>query len=367
MAKGMDVSEKRDLWVPAVLALGGVVLLVLDVAAGSPVAGLVAAVVGLAGGLACLPLRLKRGQGRVVAFGLGVALILAAAVPGAAPTAAAAAAWVVLGLAFVVPLRGLPQGVRAALLAGSGLFAVLGVLGAANVLPRPLTWLFLAVAFHLAVQVFLARPRAQPEPPPGPRVCLMGGTFDPFHQGHRALAEAALRVVDRLLVIPAGQAPHKRDGREATPFHHRVAMARLGVERLPRTEVLELEGRRPGPSYTVDTLDVVRRSYPPGTRFLILLGADMYQDFPNWKDWERILETATLLVAGRPGWDLDAPPEFEGRNVVVEHLDAPSLDVSSSAIREDVAAGRVLGERVSPAVQAYLRDHDLYRESVPEA
>jgi len=168
--------------------------------------------------------------------------------------------------------------------------------------------------------------------------------------------------VDRLLVVPAGQAPHKRAGREPTPFHHRVTMARLGVERLPRTEVLELEGRRAGPSYTVDTLDVIRRSYPAGTRFLILVGADMYQDFPNWKDWERILESATLLVAARPGWDLDPPPEFEGRNVAVERLDAPLVDVSSSAVREDVAAGEALGDRVSPAVQAYLFDHGLYLE-----
>lgn len=359
-AQGYDVSEKRDLWVPAVLALGGIGLFVLNLTQGSAWVGVLALVVGLAGAIACLPIRLKRGQRRLVGFGLGIALLLAAMVPGASPTLPTALAWVLLGLAFVVPLAGLAQPVRAGLLGTAAVFAVLGVLAAAGILPRELVWLFLAGAFFLAAQVFSARPRTEPEAPPGPRVCLMGGSFDPFHQGHRVLAEAAIRAVDRLLVVPAGQAPHKLQGREATPFHHRVAMARLGVERLPRTEVLELEGRRSGPSYTIDTLDVIRRSYPQGTRFLILLGADMYQDFPNWKDWERILEKATLLVAARPGWDLDVPPEFEARNVVVERLDAPLIDVSSTQIREDVRTGRALGEFVSPAVQAYVRDHELY-------
>ena len=359
-AQGQDVSEKRDLWVPAVLGLAGIGLFVVNLVQGSAWAGVIALILGLVGAIACLPIRLKQGQRRLIAFGLGVALLLAATVPGASPNAATALAWVLLGLAFVVPLAGLAQPIRAGLLAGAGVFAILGLLCAAGVLPKDLVWLFLAGSFFLAAQVFSARPRPEPEPPPGPRVCVMGGSFDPFHHGHRMLAEAALRVADRLLVVPAGQAPHKQGGPEPTPFHHRVAMARLGVERLPRTEVLELEGRRSGPSYTIDTLDVIRRSYPQGTRFLILLGADMYQDFPNWKDWERILDGATLLVAARPGWDLDVPPEFEGRNLPLERLDAPLLDVSSTGIRADVRAGAALGDRVSPAVQAYVRDHELY-------
>ncbi len=361
------MSEKRDLWVPAVLGLAGIGLFVLNLAEGSVWAGVVALVLGLGGAIACLPIRLKRGQRRLVGFGLGIALMLVPTVPGASAHAATTAAWVILGLAFAFPLSGLTQSVRAVLLGGAGLFAILGLLAAVGILPKTLVWLFLAGAFHLAAQVFNARPRAEPEPPPGPRVCLMGGSFDPFHHGHRLLAEAALRVVDRLLVVPAGQAPHKREdaAREPTPFHHRVAMARLGVERLPRTEVLELEGRRSGPSYTVDTLDVIRRSYPQGTRFLLLVGADMYQDLPNWKDWERILDSVTLLVAARPGWDLDVPPEFESRNVPMERLETPLVDVSSTGIRADVHAGKALGDRVSPAVQAYLRDHELYLEDTP--
>ena len=105
---------------------------------------------------------------------------------------------------------------------------------------------------------------------------------------------------------------------DPTPFHHRVAMARLGTEGLPRIEVLELEGRREGPSYTVDTLEALRKLYPQGTTFRLILGADSLQDFPLWHDWEGILDRATLLVAARPGSEIEPPPEFEGRNAPIE-------------------------------------------------
>ena len=87
----------------------------------------------------------------------------------------------------------------------------------------------------------------------------------------------------------------------------------------------------------------------------------MYQSFPTWHDWEGILERASLLVAARPGHDLEPPPEFEGRNVPVEVLEAPEVDVASTDLRADLAAGRATGDRISPAVRAYVEDHGLYR------
>ena len=236
----------------------------------------------------------------------------------------------------------------------------------------------MAGAFFLAAQVWSSRVRPEKPPPPGPRICVFGGTFDPWHRGHRALAEAALGVNDRLLVVVAGSAPHKFLGEEGqvpdrTPFHHRVAMTRLGVEGLPRTEVLELEGRRAGPSYTVDTLDVLFRSHPAGTRFRLLVGADMYLDFPNWKDWETLLAQATLLVAKRPGVDLQVPPELEGRDVPMLGLEAPEIDISASQIRAAIAEdattlgdARPLEEVLQPTIRAYIGDHGLY-EPVIEA
>ncbi|MHC5010071.1 MAG: nicotinate (nicotinamide) nucleotide adenylyltransferase [Planctomycetota bacterium] len=354
------MSEKRDLWVPAVLFLGGVGLCAWNVVAGSVPLGILALLVGATSAVACLPMRLKQGQPRVVAFGAGMALMMVPAIPGAADGVLSTLPWIVAGLAFAAPIYKLTQQVRVVLLAAAGLFALLACLALLQVIPASLAWLFLAGAFHLAAQVWNSRPRREKPPPPGPRIVVFGGSFDPFHRGHRALAEAALKVADRLLVVPAGQAPHKGEDGEPTPFHHRFAMCRLGVEGLARTEVLQLEGRRPGPSYTIDTLDVVRSSFPVGARMLLLLGADMYQDFPNWREWERILEQVTLLVARREGSDLEPPPELEGRNVAVELLNAPLVDVSSTELRRDIGAGRELGDRVQPSVQAYIREHRLY-------
>ena len=371
------MSEKRDLWVPAVLVLAGVGILawhVMGVRAGpaSPVAGgssiligIAALLVGLVGGVACLPLRLRAGQTRVVAFGIGVALVLLALLPIQSRTVLATLPWIVAALAFLAPIRAAPVQTRAVMLGGAGLLALLSVLAVFRVVPPSLIWLFVAAAFFLAAQVWSSRLRPEKPPPPGQLVCIFGGTFDPFHRGHRALAEAALRVNDRLLVVVAGSAPHKFMGEEGavpdrTPFHHRVAMTRLGVERLPRTEVLELEGRRSGPSYTVDTLETLVRSYPPGTRFRILIGADMYLDFPNWHEWERILEQATLLVARRPGHELKQPPELEGRDASAVGLEAPLLEISSSAIRAAMSAREDPGNVLTPSVRAYLADHRLY-------
>ena len=355
------MSEKRDLWVPLVLVLAGVALLASNVAADRVGWGILALVLAWGGALACLPIRLKHGQGRNVAFGLGIALVLVPLIPGAVAHAPDALAWVVAGLAFALPAPVLPQRIRAVFLGAAVALGLLGFLALLGVLPQPLTWLLLAGAFHLGLQVLHARPRREPAPPPGPRVGILGGSFDPFHAGHRALAEAALRVVDRLLVVPAGLAPHKSDAAERTAFHHRVAMARLGVEGLARTEVLEMEGRRGGRSYTVDTLDVLRNTYPEGTRFLVLVGADMLQDFPTWRAWERILENASLLVARRPGYDVETPEALGAARARVELLEAPELDVSSTSLRAAFARDESVGELVSPAVRAYIRDHDLYR------
>jgi nicotinate-nucleotide adenylyltransferase len=354
------MSEKRDLWVPVVLALAGLSLAAWNVAEARWALAAYALLVGLVGALACLPLRLKRGQARVVGFGAGVALLLCAAAPGVAGGAASFFPWLVGGAAFLLPLRRLGARIRVLLLGVAGLLAVLGALTLLGPLPGALTWLFLSGAFLAAAAVFDSRPRPEPPPPPGPRIAFFGGTFDPFHRGHRVLAEAALRVVDRLLVVPTGQPPHKQDRPEPTPFHHRMAMARLGVEGLARVEVSGVEGRRAGPSYTVDTLEVVRASLPPEARLLVLLGADMLQDFPHWRSWEVIAEQAVLLVARRPGYAVDPPVELVQRGVRIESLEAPLVDVAASQLRETLAAGRSPGDLVQPSVQAYIRDHALY-------
>jgi nicotinate-nucleotide adenylyltransferase len=345
---------------PLLLALAGLALLGWHVAAGTPAVGAVAAVGGIAAAGLCMPLRLKRGQRRMVLFGFGALLCLGSAIPGL-PFPAGVLAWWVAGSAFLAPLRTCTQGTRRLLLAGAALCALLALLAWRGVLPTTLSWLLLAAAFHLGAQVLSSRPIATLPAPVGPTVAVFGGTFDPFHRGHRALVEAAVRQTDRVLVVVAGTPPHKQSDADRTAFHHRVAMTRLGVEGLPRVEVLEMEGRRQGPSYTVDTLRSLTKTYPPGTRFKLVMGADAFQEFPTWHDWEGILELSTLLVAARPGHDLDAPPEFEGRNMPVERLESSEVDVSASRLRGILAEDGDVGDRLAPAVRTYVRDHRLYQ------
>ncbi len=363
------MSERRDLWIPLGLAAVGLALLAGHVAhpEGSLVRGLLAATLGVGGALACLPIRMKAGPKRLATFGLGVAALLVPLTPWLRTlSAASTAGWIVVATAFLAPLPRASEPLRRILLGAAALFALLGVLALAGILPSGATWLLLAGALHMAIQVVVTKPRPVAVVPTGPLVCVYGGTFDPFHRGHRALCEAALRVHDRLLVVVAGSAPHKfageeGDANESTPFHHRVAMTRLGVAGLPRTEVLELEGRRNGPSYTVDTLDVLKRSLPEGTRFRLLIGADMLADFASWREWERVLSMAELIVAARPGHDLVAPPELEERGITVLRLDAPELDVSSTNIRAQLEAGESVGDRLAPSVTQYVAEHALYR------
>jgi nicotinate-nucleotide adenylyltransferase len=358
---GATVSEMRDLWMPLLLVGAGLALLALHVLRGTWWVGALAAGLALGSALACMPLRMKQGQGRMVAFGFGALLILVSAIPGAFSFPTTMAPWWIAGLAFLAPLKSASETLRRALLGGALLCAALGLLTRVGVLPAGLLWACLAAAFHLGVQVLLSKPASPEEIPVGQRVCAFGGTFDPFHAAHRAMVEAALKANDRVLVVVAGTPPHKQAGAaERTSFHHRVAMTRLGVEGLGRVEVLELEGRRQGPSYTVDTLEALARKYPAGTQWRLLLGADSFQEFPTWRDWEGILDRATLQVVERPGFDLETPPEFEGRNMPVERLAVVPQDVSASGLRQVLATDGDVGESLAPSIRTYIRDHRLY-------
>jgi nicotinate-nucleotide adenylyltransferase len=186
------------------------------------------------------------------------------------------------------------------------------------------------------------------------RIGLFGGTFDPPHVGHLALAEAArqrLRL-DRVVFVPAGDPPHKR-GRRLSPAADRLAMTRLAVRGLPGFEVSTVEIRRRGPSFTVDTLRRLAARHP-GARLFLLLGADSLGEFRTWRDPDGIRRLATLAVAARPGHRLRLPRG-------VRRIDSPPLDVSSSALRARARAGRPLRVLVPEPVARYIERHRLYR------
>ena len=199
------------------------------------------------------------------------------------------------------------------------------------------------------------------------RLGVLGGTFDPPHVGHLILAEEArCRLgLDKVLFVPAGD-PWRKVGQEVTPAGHRLAMVRLMLGSDPHFEVSTLEVDRPGPSYTVDTLEALRRQYGPEAELYLILGEDALCDLPNWKEPARIVSLAWLAVAPRRQGGGPAKAELDavlpGLSARIVTLPMPIVDISSTALRERAAAGLSLRYLVPLGVEEYIRHHGLYRE-----
>lgn len=201
-------------------------------------------------------------------------------------------------------------------------------------------------------------------------VGILGGTFDPIHLGHLALADCALRQlpIDELVLIPAGSPPHKLD-RRISPARHRLAMARLAVAGRPDVVVDPIEIGRSGPSYTVDTVAALLAAAERAGRPIaptVIMSADAFADLPTWHDPERLVSLARIAVAPRRGHELPDPapvierlPGLSGR---LDLFDGPDLDVSASDIRACVRTGRSIAGLVPPAVADYIEAHHLYRD-----
>lgn len=188
------------------------------------------------------------------------------------------------------------------------------------------------------------------------RLGILGGTFDPPHFGHLLAAVDAVErlTLDRLVLVPAAVQPLKSTTVTAPP-KDRLAMTRLLVEDDARFEVDPLEIERAGLSYSVDTLGTFAKRFPSAERFF-LVGADVLQTFEKWREPERVLALATLVVMTRG----DGPPSValpEGAVAIASRR----IDVSSTEIRARVAAGRSLRGFVPDSVAAYIAAHGLYR------
>jgi len=191
------------------------------------------------------------------------------------------------------------------------------------------------------------------------RVGVFGGSFDPVHWAHLVIAEQAREQValDRVLFVPAARPPHKQTQPLST-FAHRATMLRLAIAGHLAFEVSEVEKDRPGPSYTVATLEDLRRCHPEADLFLIL-GGDSLRDFPNWREPERIAAMATLVAAPRPGYLVQSLPNW----VRLQEIQVPLLEISSTDIRKRVASGRSIRYLVPRAVECYIEAHGLYRNT----
>ena len=190
---------------------------------------------------------------------------------------------------------------------------------------------------------------------------ILGGTFDPIHFGHLAIAgEARARAgLDAVLFIPTGEPPHKPHWQ--ADAEHRYQMSVLATADNPHFFVSRLEIDRPGPSYTVETLRALRAIFPRG-EFTLIVGADMALDFHRWREPEAILAQARVLAAARPGCPLDAA---DPRLHDITLLPTPGLDISSTDLRARIAAGGEIRYLVPDPVAAYIRKYGLYCEKEP--
>ncbi len=193
------------------------------------------------------------------------------------------------------------------------------------------------------------------------RLGLFGGTFDPIHLGHLILAEACREAcrLDRVWFVVAGMPPHKRG--ERTPVADRLEMARIATAGHPAFEVSEIESRTDGPSYSVLTLEAIRRERPEDELFF-LIGADSLVDLPTWREPERIAALATIVVVNRPGIDPPAiPPDLGPDARPFLTVNVPPIGIASTDLRRRVAEGRSIRYQVPRGVEAYIAEQELYR------
>lgn len=195
------------------------------------------------------------------------------------------------------------------------------------------------------------------------RIGLLGGTFDPPHMGHLWLAEAARDqlLLDKVLFLPVGQPPHKQD-RQITAVSHRLSMLQKTIEDNPAFAIDTTDIDRPPPHTTWSLIPQIQQAYPQAKLWLII-GSDSLVELPNWVEPSLIIQQCRLAVLPRPGVEIDwlaLETAVPGVTQVVDMLEGPTLNISSTEIREWARRGRSLTYLVKTAVIYYIRQTKLY-------
>jgi len=198
-----------------------------------------------------------------------------------------------------------------------------------------------------------------------PRLGIMGGTFDPIHYGHLVAAEMARDRfnLSKVLFIPSRTPPHK-DRRDISAAKLRFEMLKLALEDNPAFELSALEFEREGPSYTVDTLRILRRTWPDHDLYFIT-GTDALREIFSWREADKILMMIQFIGAARPGFDASdfllkvqqEHPEIQGR---IHHLEVPALAISSTDIRARVKQGYPIRYLLPEPVRHFILENGLY-------
>jgi nicotinate-nucleotide adenylyltransferase len=198
------------------------------------------------------------------------------------------------------------------------------------------------------------------------RVGLFGGTFDPPHYGHLALAAAARDelALDQVLWVPAADPPHKQ-GRPISPAADRLAMVQAAIADQPGFELSRIDVDRPGPHWTADTVALLAEQYP-GAELVFVMGGDSLRDLPTWGRPQEIVDCCILGVLRRPGDAVDLPSleaVLPGVTAKVRFIDEPPIMISAHDIRERIRAGLPIWGLVPPLVAEIIARRGLYRDT----
>ena len=213
------------------------------------------------------------------------------------------------------------------------------------------------------------------------RIGILGGTFDPIHWGHLDLADVAVSALEltRLVVITSNVPPHRPQPLASS--YHRFAMVSIAVLDRPDWRAADLELRHDTPSFTSRTLDLFHERGYVSSELFFVIGADAFAEIESWRDYPRILDAAHFAVVSRPGFSVKElqrrlprladrmarPPIDEVAQIdpLIILIDAPTADVSSTAIRQRLAEGESIAGLVPPHVQQHIEHHGLYSSMTP--
>jgi nicotinate-nucleotide adenylyltransferase len=198
------------------------------------------------------------------------------------------------------------------------------------------------------------------------RVGIFGGTFDPIHLGHLAVARSIQSSLglDNVVFVPAGQ-PWLKADTPVSRVEDRVQMLRLALARRRALELSTIEADRPGPSYTVDTMETLQRQLGSDADFFFLLGSDALMDIAKWKEPQRLIQLCQLVAFARPGFGLPTMEALEvavpGISMRVVFAEVPQVNIRATDIRRRIAEGRSIQRLVPRAVERYILEYGLYK------
>ncbi|MCF7885736.1 MAG: nicotinate-nucleotide adenylyltransferase [Candidatus Marinimicrobia bacterium] len=194
-------------------------------------------------------------------------------------------------------------------------------------------------------------------------ICLFGGTFDPIHTGHLIMAQGTLNefdAIDKIVFIPSAKPPHKEIA-TCSSFQHRFTMTKKAIESNSNFSISKVENKRPGKSYSIDTIKFFRNNYKLNKdNLFFLIGEDSLVELDTWKAPQEIVSLATLLVIRRPNYQTEYKnPEYINKARFVDGV--PLLDISSSLVRENISQGKSIKYLVPLTVEEYIKSYKLYQ------